>query len=476
MPFQTVPFQFIGGTYKNRIRAYSSQDTINMYLNVNEKGKDPISLQSFPGQKLVSSIDGSTERGMHNMNEVMYRVVDDTLYSVDSLGVHTIAGNGNIKITGDDRCIFADDGDHLVIVASKVVYVYTKSVDSLVINANVNLVDVLSVTYIKSQFIYTTANLSFMSQPLDPFDVSGLDAIAAESDPDSLVRDYAFNQTIYRFGTRTTEPWYVSGVGSPPIDVIEGQQFSVGLGAIHSLTNTDKALYWLGDDKAIYRVSGGINERISDDGISNSIENMATINDALGYTFTLQGMDFYLITFPSENKSFLLNERLGVNGWTTLTSDEALAYSGTASLSIYNKTYVCSGGKLLTLELDEYTQDSDVMFRRRTGLPITRKNFPSPIKGRRIKISSIEFIMEQGVGLLTGQGENPRMLLELSFDSGRTFAHSQWVELGRLGEHTLEVNADVIASADEITPRVTITDPVPFSFSATSVDIKAVAR
>lgn len=475
MAFQTVPFQFIGGTYQSRSRPLSSQHTVNMYLNVNEKGKDPVSLQSFPGQLLVTAIDGTNERGMHNMDEIMFRVVDDTLYSVDSLGVHTVAGNGAIKIGGVDRCIFADDGDHLVIVADQV-YVYTKSIDSLIVNTNVNLVNVLSVTYIKSQFIYTTADLSFMSQPLDPFNVSGLDAIAAESDPDSMVRDYAFNQTIYRFGTRTCEPWYVSGVGSPPIDVIEGQQFSVGLGAIHSLTNTDRALYWLGDDKAIYRVSGSVNERISDDGISNSIEEMTTIDDAFGYTFTLQGMDFYVITFPSEDKTFLLNERLGKEGWTELRSGESLAYSGTSSLSIYNKTYVASGGKLLTLELDTFTQDTDVTFRRRTGLPITRKNIPSGIKGRKVQISNIEFVVEQGVGLITGQGENPRMLLELSLDGGRSFAHSQWIELGRLGEYTLEVDADLMVVADEIIPRLTITDPVPLSISASLVDIKAVAR
>jgi hypothetical protein len=304
-----------------------------------------------------------------------------------------------------------------------------------------------------------------------------LDAIAAESSPDDMVRDYAFNQTIYRFGVRTTEPWYNSGVGSPPIDRIEGQEFSVGLGAIHSLTNTDRALYWLGDDKAIYRVSGGINERISDDGISNTIEGMSDYSDAIGYAFTLEGQDFYLITFPAGNRTFVLNEKLGVHGWFELSSGTTGdAYSGTSLAEVYGKSIIANRGQLFELALNEYTENSDVMLRSRTGLPITRKNIPSPIKGRRIKISSLEFIMEQGIGLISGQGEAPRMLLELSFDGGRSFAHSQWVELGRMGEHTLEVVADVIASADEIIPRITISDAVPVSIFAASVDIKAVAR
>ena len=92
------------------------------------------------------------------------------------------------------------------------------------------------------------------------------------------------------------------------------------------------------------------------------------------------------------------------------------------------------------------------------------------------QISNIEFVVEQGIGLITGQGENPRMLLELSLDGGRSFAHSQWIELGRLGEYTVEVDADLMVVADEIIPILTITDPVPLSISASLVDIKAVAR
>ena len=39
MAFQTVPFNIIGGTYENRSRPLSSQRTVNMYQQINEKGK-----------------------------------------------------------------------------------------------------------------------------------------------------------------------------------------------------------------------------------------------------------------------------------------------------------------------------------------------------------------------------------------------------------------------------------------------------
>ena len=473
MAFQTVPFNIVGGTYENRSRPLSSQRTVNMYQQVNEKGKDPASLNSFPGQKLISSIDGTLDRNQHRLNnDQQIQVLDRTLYTVDSTGFRVARGT----IDGDKRCIFADDGISVFIVTDKI-YQFNTETNILTEVTDVNIVGAQSVTFLNSTFIYTKPDFSTFSDVGNGASASGLNIVGAESSPDALVRDYAFNQTLYRFGVHTTEPWYNSGVGSPPFDRIEGQEFSVGLGAIHSAAHTDNALYWLGDDKAIYRVSGNIHERISDDGISNTIERMTTIDDAFGYTFTLQGQDFYLITFPSEGVTLVLNESLGINGWFNLSSGlEGGVYSGTSLVNVYGKNIVVKGGDLLELSLDEFTQDTDIMLQQRTMLPITRKNIPSNIKGRRIKISRIEFIMEQGIGLISGQGEAPRMLLELSFDGGRSFAHSQWVELGRMGENTLEVVADVMASADEIIPRITISDPIPVSITAALVDIKAVAK
>ena len=471
MPFQTIPFNVVGGTYQSRSRPLSSQRTVNLFVQVNEKGKDPSSMPSFPGQKAFSSTDDGLERHTHRMNEIAYRVVGEKLYKVNALGIHVELGD----IPGSERCIFTDDGENLVIVTEGKVYNWNDFTSTFSVNTNVNLVDVLAATIINNQVIYTTANLSFMAQPGDPFNVSGLDAIGAESSPDKMVRDYAFNQTIYRFGIRTTEPWYNSGVGSPPIDRIEGQQFSVGLGAIHSLTNTDRALYWLGDDKAIYRVSGGINERISDDAISNTLEEMTAISDAIGYSFTLQGQDFYLITFPTGKRTFVVNESLGKNGWFELSSGlQGDPYSGTSLIQVYNKLLVANRGALLELSLDEFTQDTDTLIRERITQEVNSDSLG--VKGQRVKMSRLELIVEQGVGLITGQGKNPRISIETSIDGGRSFDTSAWVELGRAGEHTQRVELFQMMSGQGFIFRIKMSDPVPLTITSAAIDLKVVGR
>lgn len=470
MTFTTIPINVTGPTYESRSRPLSSQLTMNMYQQFAEGGKDKFVLHSFPGQKLISSIDGTVDRGQHRMKEVQFKVIDLTLYRVSEDGTHTDLGT----ITGTDRCIFEDDGENLVIIADKV-FVYSSFTNTLVINTNSNLVDVLSVTIINNQFLYTLATVSFLAAPGDPLSVSGLDGVGAESSPDDLVRDYVFNQTIYRFGVRTTEPWYNSETGRPPIDRIDGQEFSVGLGAIHSVANTDNAIYWLGDDKAVYRVSGGINERISSDGISNSIENMTKFDDAFGQTFTLQGQDFYMISFPSENVTFVINEKLGVDGWFNLSSGTGNdIYSGTSIIEVYDKLIVGSGGKNLELKLNEFTQDTDTMLRTRITSSINGDLLQS--KGHEVKMSRIEFIMEVGVGLALGQGENPRLMVEGSFDGARGFSPLDWVEIGRAGEHTLRVEVFHFETFTDLILRISMSDPVPLSIYSATIDLKLAGR
>ena len=54
-------------------------------------------------------------------------------------------------------------------------------------------------------------------------------------------------------------------------------------------------------------------------------------------------------------------------------------------------------------------------------------------------MSRLELIMESGTGTITGQGENPRVMIEPSYDGGRTFESGSWARIGRLGEHILKV-------------------------------------
>ena len=194
---------------------------------------------------------------------------------------------------------------------------------------------------------------------------SGLDIIGAESLPDTLIRDFVFDEVIYRCGTRTIEAWYNSGVGSPPIDRLSGRIFNVGLAAINSIAKTDESFYWLGDDFVVYRSQAGSKQKISTDAISNQIKQYSRVDDAIGNALTIEGQNYYMITFPDGNKTFLANEELGESGWIELSSaingpNESAVYQGTSTISAYGKTLVAdkSNGNVYELDLDTYKNNS----------------------------------------------------------------------------------------------------------------------
>lgn len=467
-----IAINVTGPSYQSRSRPLSSQQTKNFYHTVVDEGKEQYVLHSFPGLKKVGSTTGA-DRGMHKLAEEGYRIAGTKLYRFTANGSHIEIG----EIPGSNRMIMAEDGGNLVIVGNDGQFVYDGISVSTITDSNI--VGSTAVTFLNSQMIYTNpvTNLFIVADPNNPTSASGLNAASAESKPDKLIKAHAFDQNVYMVGERSNEPFWNSGVGNPPLERIDGQIIQVGTNAIHSIADTDNILYWLGDDKAVYRTSGGQRGRISSDAISHAIEGYAVTSDAISYTFTFQGMNFYVLSFPTEDRTWCLNESLGKQGWFELSSgvDDGL-YQGTSLVNVYNKNFVADkdNGNLYELDIDTFTNNGEVLHRRRVTSTIDGKIFDSP--GAELQVSSIKFIMETGVGLITGQGEDPLIMFEVSFDGGRTWTERGWGRIGRLGEYTLQVTMDLLDVFYEMMIRLSTSDPVPYEIYLASGEFRLTGR
>ena len=471
--FQTVTVNVAGPSYQDRSRPLASQETRNFYQEAVEAGKDQYVIKSFPGQRLLNSAPSGADRGMHQMLEIAYRVVGGTLYRVSNVGVHTALGT----IPGSDRCIFADDGINLFIVADSVVTQYSTDTGLVTTVTNVNIAGAQSVAFINNQFAYTFPQLTVFSDVGDGSEASGLNAINEESNPDNLVRDYVFDQVLYRFGTRSCPTWYNSGVGVPPFDRIEGQAIGVGLGAIHSVRNTKDFVYWLGADKRVYRARGGQEEVVSTAAISGAIQGYTTTSDAFGEMITVDNMVIYVLTFPSADKTWCLIENLGRGGWFELSAGVGTGrYNAGSMVEVYGGVLVGdqSSGELYELDFDTYTQGGDVWQRRRVMGSINSDILG--VKGQRVEMSRVEFILEAGVGLITGQGEDPLIMIEASYDGGKSWDTGAWMRIGRLGETNIRAEWFNMKSFYDMMIRLTTTDPVNYSIYSAAADLRLAGR
>ena len=464
--FKSIPINITGGSYQSRTRPLSSQETRNFYQQVVEAGKEQYVLHSFPGLKPIGSVVG-LDRGMTVMSEVGYRVAGSKLYSFTSTGSHSEIGT----IYGTDRCIFSNDGTNLIIVCAFAVYQWNGAKLSVI--GDSNIMGSTAVTFLNNQMIYTNPPLFVMADPGIPSQANGLNAAAAESQPDKLLRAYAYQQSAYMIGERSTEPWWNTGTGLPPLERIDGQIFEVGCSAIHSVANTDEYLFWLGDDFAVYQATGGGKKRISSSAISHAIAKYDTVEDAIGHAFTFEGLNFYMLHFPTANATWCVSEILGDKGWFNLSSGtEGDKYQGSSLVHVYGKNMVAdaTNGKLYELDIDTFDNDGEVIQRRRVTSSVNGKMVGAA--GKRVQMSRLEIIMEAGVGLLDGQGSNPKVMIDISEDGGRSWISKGFVQVGRLGQSTLRVELFALDSFYDAIFRVTTSDAVPFEIYSAVIDVR----
>tara|TARA_R110000772_G_scaffold204975_3_gene315250 strand:+ start:2737 stop:4164 length:1428 start_codon:yes stop_codon:yes gene_type:complete len=475
MSFTTVPINITGPSYQSRSKPLSSQQTKNWYQQIAESGKEQFVLMPFPGLKLSGSSGlVLADRGFHRMSEILYQVKGTVLYEIASNGTHTSRG----VILGTKRCIMAGDGINLfIVVPNEKVWQYSTATNLITEVTNVNITGAQSVDFINNQFLYTFPDFTVVSDVGNGASASGLNIIAEETLPDKMVRDFVYEEVIYRCGVRSIVAWYNSGVGSPPIEKLQGRIFSIGLAALHSIAKTDEAFYWLGDDNSIYQARGGDKEKVSTDAISNSIREFSVTSDAIGYTYTMQGQNFYTITFPTANKTFTINESLGKDGWFELSSGTVGdKWQATSVISAYGQNYAADefNGNVYTLDLDTYTNNGEPLQRTRVTASINGDLLGA--KGKRTQMSRLELIMETGVGLVSGQGDNPRIMIEASYDGGRSWSHGAWARTGRLGEFVIKVEWFSLRTFLDMMIRVSTTDPVNYSIYSGTIDLRLAGK
>jgi len=461
MRFQSVPVNFIGGSYAHRSRSLSSQVTMNLIPEFVPSGKTQSALTSWPGSKSFSAGGGISDRGMHVFAGILYKVSGNNLEKIDSNGIRTTIGT----IDGLKPCIFADDGNTMRIATGSKDYQLIGNVLSVITDPDLSPGN--SVAYINQQMINDSDGGQFQVSDVGvPGSIAANNFATAESSPDDTVRVYTFNERLYLFGNRNSvETWWNSGTGNPPFDRVQGGAMNIGISSPYSVASTTTFTYFLGFDNSVYRFSATQAEAVTPPAITAEFQGFSATNDARGYTVTVEGMHFYVINFPTSGKTYAYNEEGNV--WFQLSSGAGESnYIGTSYAEAYGKKFIASNGNVLELDCDTFTDNGETVIRERVSAPII-----SP-EGGRIEMSSFTLIMETGVGLITGQGVDPKVMFQASYDGGKSWSDEDWVNIGRMGEGRVKVVWDNMASAYEMLIRVRVSDPVFISFHGASIMLR----
>ena len=459
--FKPVPLNIVGQSYEHRSPSISKQRTINLIPQAELTGAAQSSLVSWYGSVPWSSGTG-VGRGLYVFNGVLYKVSDQTLYSISSTGVQTSIGT----ITGSNRCVFADDGTNLIITTGSTGYQYSGS--TLTSITDVDFPSSNSVAYLNQKMFYDGASGQFVVSTVgNPDDIPSNNFATAELSPDDTTRVYSFRERVYVFGEHTVEPWYDSGSGNPPVARVNGGVMNVGLGAVYSVANTDEYMYWLGDDKRVYRTSQYQAQNVTSTAVSEQLDELSALDDAVGYVVRLSGQSFYVLNCVAGGRTFVFSE--DANAWFNLSSGQFEGnYIGTDYAECYGKRLIEYGGNVLYLDKDTYTDNGATRIYERTFGPITAKELG--ISGR-VLMSYIDFHMQTGVGIISGQGSNPQIMVSASYDD-QSWTNEDDVLLGRQGQGDLLARWDNTASFYHAHFRIRCSDPVFLAIHGASIGVK----
>ena len=296
-----------------------------------------------------------------------------------------------------------------------------------------------TINYTNGRFIACEPNTQnfWVSEPLDGKAWDALNVQTVDSNPDLLIGSIVLHNEIIMFCEQSGEVFYDSGTYPSPFVRNVSGTFEVGCIAPFSIAKIDNSIMWLGKSITgggiIYRLDGYTPKRISTYAIEYAIQQMSNTADAISFAYQQDGHHFYVITFPTGNRSFvydantqLWHERAGFTAGV-FTRWEAQEYA-----FFDNKHLVCDTieGKIYSLELD-YFKDG-------TATRKWLRSFRSPGSNMlRTVHHKLALEFEGGVGLLGGTAEP--ISLRYSNDGGHTWSNELWRDLGAFGQYAKRV-------------------------------------
>ena len=428
----------LGSAYVARSVNAADNRMVNLFPEiVPEAGKEPAYLQRAPGLRLLTTVGTGPIRGISSFNGNLYVVSGEQLIKLDAAYTATVLGT----VSGATEPVsMANNGIQLFVACNGPSYVYNSDTLAFGQITDPDFPGALTVSFLDGYFVFIEPNSQrvWVTALNDPTSIDPLDFASAEGDPDGLISSIVNQGQVWLFGTNSVEVWYDSGNVDFPLQRIQGAFNEIGCAATFSVAKLDNGLFWLGQDARgtgmVYRANGYTGVRISTHAVEWQIQQYDTISDAVAYTYQQDGHSFYVLNFPSANTTWVYDvatqawhERAGwVNGaFTRHRANCQTFFSNNVTVGDYQN------GNIYAFDLDVYADHDRVQkwLRSWRALPTGENNF------KRTTQHSLQLDCESGVGLETGQGDDPQVMLRWSDDGGHTWSREHWSGMGRIGQY-----------------------------------------
>lgn len=293
----------------------------------------------------------------------------------------------------------------------------------------------------------------------------------SDSGSDQLMAVMENKEELWLIGERTTAIWYNAGGQYFPFQRLVGTMVQSGTSAAQSVSRVSvggqDSLIWLArserGEHVIVRTMGFTTIGVSTPAVSDAIAKYSTVSDAIGYTYQEDGHEFYMLTFPTADRTWVYDATLPPElawhqrlSWDPYAAawhrHRSNAYMDFAGMRIVGD-YQC--GALYELTREAFTDAGWPLRAVRRAPHIWAKE-----TRQRMFMARLQVDFRAGVGNASGMGSSPVATLRMSRDGGQSFGQRFPATLGAIGRTLARTIWRRLGFARDNVLEIEVIDPV----------------
>lgn len=468
-------FGFVGGEDNAPDRYQDSQILINWYCEVSpsKSAKTAVALLGCPGLVQLSgtplpplgdswpqpsAVTNLPVRGSWVMpgQQTALVVIANLCYLVTiasggsstTPGVLTLSQVGTLNTLGGPVCIRDNgiQGGYAVIVDGPYGYLYNTSTQTLAQITDPGFIGANRVAFIDGWWVFNKPGTPLFYTNAAPYSTAFNASLFALKDSfsDLLMGVVENKEELWLPGEETTEVWYNAGGQFFPFQRLVGTMLQVGCKATGSIarfsSEGNDSLIWFGrserGENIVIRTKGFGAEVVSTPAVSDAIAKYTMTSDAIGYTYQEDGHQFYVLTFPTADRTWCFDGSVPLEyAWHQRPSYDPYAqaqhrhrsncYMNFAGMRVVGDY---QNGCLYQMTRAAYTDAGwPLLARRRSPYVWGKEN------RERVFMASLQLDFTPGVGTASGLGANPVANLRIAHDGPTSFGQQWPLPMGAIG-------------------------------------------
>lgn len=313
-------------------------------------------------------------------------------------------------------------------------------------------------------FIEPDSGRFFCSDVGSATSFDSLNFATAEGAPDNLVGIKVAHRQALLMGEETIEIWDLRGGSGFPFRRAANGYVESGCANGAMAAKQDQSVFWVAPDYTVRRLDGLTPLRISNTGIEQALGEV-TISSGLAYPYSQEGHLYYVLQFPERTlvydatiKDWHERESYGYPYWLAWSHEQF------AGLELVGDIQSNRIGYLSPLIYSDWDSIQRMQWTYQSVYAAGNPAFHD----------RLEIIADTGVGLISGQGSDPQMMMEVSDAGGRigTFQSLPTQSMGKIGEFGAVLQWGQLGSSYDRVYQGAISDPV----KAVIIDTQLTAR